>query len=247
MILGDLLDEIKVREVLRGVDVVYNFSGISSLEECAEVPITAVKNNILGHTILLEQCRLQQVTRVVFASSIYVYSRHGSFYKVTKQACEQLTEEYQRKYGLDYTILRYGSLYGPRAQEWNGVQRYLSQAIKEGKIEYPGTGEEKREYIHVLDAARLSMDVLGDEFKNKYITITGGDSLSSRELLEMIREMLDNKVEIQFTNKTMFHHYKITPYSFALPMAMKLSPNPSIDMGEGILRQMEAIHKDVHS
>ena len=59
----------------------------------------------------------------------------------------------------------------------------------------------------------------------------------------MIKEILDHKVEVRFTNEKMFHHYNITPYSFTPPMGMKLRPNPSIDMGEGVLRQMEAIHK----
>ena len=245
MVTGDILDEICVREAVESHEIVYNFSGISSIDACAEVPLTAVKNNILGNTILLEQCRLQSVRRFVYASSVYVYSKHGSFYKITKQACENLVQEYQEKFGLDFTILRYGSLYGPRAQNWNGVQRYLTQAIQNGRIDYPGTGEEKREYIHVADAAKLTVDILSDNFRNKHVTITGNDPLSSKELMQMISEILNKNVNICFTNKKNFHHYTITPYSFTPPTGVKLRPNPSVDMGEGILRQIEAIYQEV--
>jgi UDP-glucose 4-epimerase len=128
---------------------------------------------------------------------------------------------------------------------WNGLYRYIYHAIKEGKIDYPGTGEEKRDYIHVFDAARLSADILKDEFKNKCVVITGNTTLSSKDLLSMINEMLDNKIKINFTKNTMFHHYNITPYSFIPKMGIKIVANPSMDMGEGILRQIEEIYKQI--
>ena len=55
------------------------------------------------------------VRRFVLASSIYVYSNQGSFYRTTKQACEHLVHDYHERFGLDFTVLRFGSLYGPRA------------------------------------------------------------------------------------------------------------------------------------
>ncbi len=247
MIVGDVLDENKVDETLKDASYVYNFSGIADLDIASDNPQKSIENNIMGHTIILEKSRHHEIKRVVFASSVYVYSKHGSFYTICKQTCEHLCEEYQRKYNLDYTILRYGSLYGPRAQMWNGVYRYLYQAIKEGKIDYPGSGDEKRRYIHVFDAARLSADVLDEKYKNQCVIITGNVDLSSRDLLTMIREMLNNKTDVQFTNKEFFHHYTLTPYSFIPKMGIQLTPNPSVDMGEGLLGQIEEIYKKVNN
>ena len=45
--------------------------------------------------------------RDFFASTIYVYSELGSFYRVSKQACEKLIEEYSKEFQLNYTILRF--------------------------------------------------------------------------------------------------------------------------------------------
>jgi len=245
IVVGNILDEEKVNSVLKDVDFVYNFSGMADLDECSQNPTECIKHNILGHTTVLDKCRKNQVKRVIFASSVYVYGKHGSFYRITKQTCEQLTEEYMEKYGLNYTVLRYGSLYGPRAQMWNSVYRYIHQAIKEGKIDYPGTGDEKREYIHVFDAANLSVDILDEKYKNRHVVITGNTLLTPKDLMSMINEMLESKVTINFADKKLYHHYNITPYSFVPKLGVKLTPNPSIDMGEGILRQIENIYKEV--
>lgn len=245
MIVGDVLDTKRVNEALKGALYAYNFSGVADIEECSKDPLRSITQNILGHTTIMDRCRANNIKRVVYASSVYVYGGHGSFYRITKQACEQIMEEYHARYGLNYTILRYGSLYGPRSQMWNGVYRYIYQAIKEKRIDYPGTGEEKREYIHVMDAAGLSADILNEKFKNKCMVITGTYTLSSKELLVMIKEMLNNEIEINFTNEASAHHYSITAHSFIPKIGSKIAPNPSIDMGEGVLQQIEEIYKRI--
>jgi hypothetical protein len=85
---------------------------------------------------------------------IYVYSRDGGFYQCSKQSAEHYVEEYQRRYGLDYTILRYGSLYGPRSDHRNGLWRIVKSALDAGGVSYQGSSEEIRDYIHVEDAGQ---------------------------------------------------------------------------------------------
>ena len=184
--------------------------------------------------------------RVLFASSIYVYSDKGSFYRVSKQACELLTESFYERYGLKYTILRYGSLYGPRAQMWNGVYRYIYQALLHKEINHPGTGEEKREYIHVIDAAKLSLEVLKPEFENESVIITGTQTLTSKELLTMIKEMLGGDVKINFKNERPGHHYTVSPYTFSPKLGKKLIATSFVDIGQGILQVMDEIFRAHH-
>ena len=78
MVVGNVLDEKKVDEVVSGSDVIYNFSGISDIDEAALKPLESVKYNILGNTIILEACRKAEVKRFVYASSLYVYGKAGS-------------------------------------------------------------------------------------------------------------------------------------------------------------------------
>jgi UDP-glucose 4-epimerase len=146
-------------------------------------------------------------------------------------------------FGLEYTILRYGSLYGPRAQEWNGLKRYVTQAVREGRIHYPGTGEERREYIHVIDAARLSVEALAPDYANQCLTLTGTQILNSGELLRMIQEILGGKVEITFSPEQRNpEHYELTPYRFTPRKARKIVPNVFVDIGQGILDLVEEVY-----
>ena len=241
MVVGDILDESLIIETLRNARYVYNFAGIADIDEASNRPVDTIKYNILGHTIVLNACVQAKVERILFASSIYVYSNSGSFYRVSKQSCELITEAFFERFGLPYTILRYGSLYGPRAQMWNGVYRYIYQALMEKRIDHPGTGEEKREYIHVIDAARLSVEVLKPEFRNEYVIITGTQSMTSREFLTMIKEMLNNDVAINFSGRKRQDHYTISPYTFSPKLGKKLVSTSFVDIGQGILQVMDEI------
>jgi len=246
MIVGDILDQKSVEKAVQEFDVVYNFAGIADIDECVRRPIDTVKYNILGNVIILEAARKANVRRFVFASSVYVYSDSGAIYRTSKQACESFIENYGRIYDLPYTILRYGSLYGERGDERNSIYRLIKEALSTGQIIYAGTGEEIREYIHVKDAAALSVEALKPQFNNQSVILTGNESMKYRDLLEMIKEMLGNKIEIIYKPRKSDTHYKITPYSFSPKLGRKLVNNPHIDMGQGLLNCMAEIYEDIH-
>lgn len=245
-IVGDILDEAAVARAVAGHDVVYNFAGFADIEAAHREPLATIRLNILGNCIILEACRAAKVRRFVFASTVYVYSQAGSFYTASKQACEAYIENYRRMFGLDYTVLRYGSLYGGRADERNGMQRLLTQALRERRIVYWGDGEEVREYIHVDDAAQCSVQILGPDFVNEHVTITGQTPMKVRDLLVMIREMLGNDVQVEYRpandSDPAGVHYRVTPYSFTPKIGRKLVSTHYVDMGQGLLQCLETIH-----
>lgn len=243
MVVGDILDEKAVDRAVKGCDVVYNFAGIADIEEAAERPLDGIRYNILGNAIILEACRKNGVKRFVFASSLYVYSKAGSFYRSAKQSCELLIENYREMFGLNYTILRYGSLYGPRADKNNFIGQIVKQALDEKKITRYGDGEELREYIHVLDAARGSVEILEKEFENQHVILTGNQQMRVRDLLNMIKEMLDNSVKVEFLPSRQSCHYEITPYNFAPKVGRRLVTRTYLDLSQGIL---DVIHDTYH-
>src|SRR3990172_5351668 len=247
IVVGDILDSDKVVKTVEGCDVVYNFAGIADIDEASKRPLDSVKFNVLGNSIILEACRKTNVKRFVFASSLYVYSKAGSFYKSTKQACELLIENYHEVFGLSYTILRYGSLYGPRADDRNFIFKIIKQALTEGKIEREGDGEEIREYIHVYDAAKSSVEILSDAFVNQQVIITGNQQMKVKDLLLMIKEMLDNKIKIEYLPTTNNYHYEITPYTFAPKLAKRIVGKTYLDLGQGILKGIQTIYKELNS
>ena len=177
-----------------------------------------------------------------FASTLYVYSGSGGFYKTSKQCLENILETYSTNFNLKYTVLRYGSVFGPPSQKWNGIYKYLEQAIKTSKIVCNGNGEEIREYIHVEDAAKLSIKSMDKKYINKYLTISGVNSLKAKDLFTMIGEILNKKIKVTYkNNKKNKEHYKITPYNYIPKRSLKIVSNEFIDLGEGLL---EVIEKD---
>ena len=179
MIVGDILDVNQTRNAIKGQDIIYHFAGLADLDHAADKAMETVNQNIVGTIHLLDDAVEFKVGGFVFASTIYVYSGLGGFYRCSKQACELYIEEYQKFYDLDFTILRYGSLYGPRAGASNSIRRYLKEGLENYRILYPGTGDEVREYIHVKDVAKLSSDILVEGYKNQQIIITGHPPLYS--------------------------------------------------------------------
>lgn len=250
MIVGDILDEQHVREAVKGMDVVFNFAGIADIDEASYKPIETVKYNILGNAIILDASKANKVKRFVFASTIYVYSDSGSFYRCSKSACELYVESYQKKFGLDYTILRYGTIYGCRADMRNSVYGYIYQAATEGKITYYGDGTEIREYINVVDAARNSTEILSEDFRNQNVIFTGHYPMKVSELFTMIKEILNKDIIVEYKkpeSEDPESHYTITPYKFIPRMGKKLVSHYYTDMGQGILLCMQEVHDQIHN
>ena len=245
MIVGDILNSDKVNNALKNQNVVFHFAGLSDLDKGTDQPLEVVNQNILGTINLLNGAVKNNIKRFVFASTIYVYSRLGGFYRCSKQATELFIEEFKNRYGLDYTVLRYGSLYGTRADNSNGIRNYLLQGLRDGKITYPGTGDEMREYINVKDAARLTTDILSPEYKNRHIVVTGHHPMKTRDMLEMIKEMLKKDITFEFSITPHDAHYNLTPYSFTPKIGSKLVSNLYVDMGQGLLECLQELSQDL--
>ena len=246
MVIGDILNYKTLNEAVKGCDYVYHFAGVADIGESSKNPEKTISVNIIGTQNVLKACVENKVKRMVFASTIYVYSDLGSFYRVSKQACEKLIEEYAREFGLKYTVLRFGSLYGPRANTFNSITNMLKQAMENNKITRRGDGEEIREFIHVKDAADLSAKILADKYENQHLIITGKQSLKIKELLVMIREIFNNSIEINYEPGEELHHYEITPFSYRPQLARRLTPEPYLDLGQGLLGVLHEIEETMY-
>lgn len=243
MVIGNVLDYTLVRNTVVNASIVYNFAGIADIDVASENPIGTINNNILGNGYILEAVKETSIERYVFASSVYVYSDTGSFYRDSKVACELYINDYHDKYGIPFTILRYGSLYGSRTTKKDRIYMLVERALAEKKMTYEGSGEEVREYIHVEDAARCSVEILEGDFANQNVIIAGHTSVKIRDVMETIREILGGKVGIEFLNKGLDTHYKMTPYSFSPKLGRKYISNYYIDLGQGITQCIEEIYK----
>ena len=242
MIIGDMMNKDVLESSMKNIDCVYYFAGIADIGEANSNPYQTIELNIMGLTKALEAAVKNNVKKFIYASTMYVYSSSGSFYRATKQAAEILIETYQENFGIEYVFLRYGSLYGPRSQSWNGIKGFVKQVIEKDFLEYSGNGSEVREYIHVLDAAKLSVKVLQEEYKNRAVTITGQQSIKAADMFAMIFEIGGKRVDVRYLDsldKT--NHYGTTPYRYKPKTSMKLTPLEFFDLGQGILSIFEEI------
>jgi len=246
MIIGDMLDQDLLMETLKNVRYLYHFGGIADIQESKEKPYDTISLNVMGVAVALEASIKNGIEKFIYASTMYVYSPYGSFYRASKQAAETIIETYSNENSLNYCLLRYGSLYGPRAQSWNGLKKSVSQVFNEGKLDYSGSGKERREYIHVRDAARLSVSILGNKHNNQAINLTGQQVLVSNELIDMIFEIVGKEKNVNYIDRDFNpDHYLMTPYRYTPKGAKKIMPDSFIDLGEGILEVIEEIDNDL--
>jgi len=226
-------------------DVVYNLAGFANLDTAIKYPIVTIQLNVIGNMHILEQCVKNNISRFVYASSAYAMSNKGSFYGISKLASEKIVEEYLKKYSLPFTILRYGSVYSERSYDNNYIYNLVKSAVLEGEINHNGDGNELREYIHAADASKLSVDVIeSEDFKNLHVILTGNERMKRSDLFNMVKEILNDQVEIKYKNDGYHNHYNFTPYSFEPSVSRKLSANPHIDMGQGLLECVRSVHKN---
>jgi len=245
MIVGNIIDREAVNEAIKQVDIVYHFAAIADINEAKLDPVKTASFNIMGTMNILEACRAHLIRRFIYSSTIYVYSQHGSFYRSSKQACELFIENYKEEYELDFTVLRYGSLYGNRANNFNFIHNSIKQALLEGKITRHGNGDEIRDYINILDAAKSSVSALDEKYKNSFLMISGNQSMRVNQLLSMIKEIMNNQIEIDYVKGSLEGHYKVTPFSFKPKVALKMSLENPHEIGQGILDTIYNIYQDL--
>lgn len=247
MIVGTISDNDLLDSSIQGKDFVYHFAGIADIKESTMDPVKTMSINVMCTTQIIDLCVKYKVNRFMYASTIYVYSNQGSFYKTSKQCCELIIENYVKSFNIKATIMRFGSLYGIRANHFNSIKKMLIQAINERKIVRTGDGEEVRDYIHITDAAETSVKLLNSKADIEYVMITGNQTLKIKDIVNMINEMMNNELEIIYTKDTQKEHYHITPYNFKPNIAKKYNIDYTHDLGQGILESIYSIYEDINS
>jgi len=238
---GSVENEKTVKSAMKNIDFVFHFAGEADIYKANKFPLQAVKKNILGTTIVLEQAVKQNIKRLMFASSIYVFSEQGGVYRTTKQACELLIENYSKIYGLKYTNLRFGSLYGIKANNSNFIYRMISDANTKGRMVRNGDGSEIRNYINVKDVAKYCIVALQKKYENKNIMMLGQERKSIKQVLNLIKSKLNKKIKIDYNGERDFAHYKTSPFTFKKRKVEYLRGVKEISFEDGIKEIIEEI------
>ena len=213
IIIGNIFNFSFLEKAIKGSQIVYNFAGLSDLDDAKKKPMETVKSNIMGTLNILFLCTKYKIERFLQASSIYANTEEGGFYGRSKKAAEDYIEEYYNTYGLKYTILRFGSVYGENADKNNGILKIIKGAIKNKKLIYGGTKKAERKYIHVKDVAKACVLILKKKYTNQYLTITGTKTVKSYNLMNFFSDyfQIPQKKIMYLKNKG---HYDNKPTPF---------------------------------
>ena len=240
---GNILNLKQVKKATKGQDIVYNLAGISDIGDSIKNPILTTRINILGSVFTLEAAVKYTVKRYIFASSIYVLSKQGGFYKTSKKSVESFIEEYNKNNKLKYTILRFGSVYGNESDPRNGIKKILKSALNNKNIIYGGTSRAERRFLHVNDAIKASIAILKKKYVNKSVLITGNKKIKIKNLIKTIQRILKIKKKVFFKRKPMMGHYDTNPFNDKPKKQITYMVKPTISLSQGIINIISSLKK----
>lgn len=204
-------DEAALGAALRGQEVVFHLLSSSLPESSNRGPAADVMSQVIPSIRLLELCRDAGVRKVVFASSGgTVYGIPSilptpedastipiSAYGINKLMIERFLELFRHLYGLDYHVLRIANPYGPGQSPFKKqgvVAAMLHRALSGSAIEVWGTGEVRRDFIHVSDVCSAFVAAARYDGPHRTMNVGSGHGRSLNQLIEDIRAVLGQQM-----------------------------------------------------
>ena len=242
MYVGSILDRKKLSLAIKGCDFVYHFAALSNMDVARTNPFMSAEINILGTINALLVSKLHMVKRFIHASSIYANTEEGGFYGSSKSAAESYVERFHETFGLKYTILRFGSLYGSRSDESNGLNIIINNGLKKKKLIYGGSINAMRRYIHVKDAVSICVKVIQKKYENKYLAITGKYLIKVKNLMKILSKYFNiPSNEIKYLNDNNRGHYDIEPTPFVPRSGKHLKIKKEKDFEKNLVHIIEEL------
>jgi UDP-glucuronate 4-epimerase len=192
-------------------DAIINLAARAGVRQSVENPWVYVDTNVTGTLNLLEYCREQNIPKFILASTSSIYGSGAPLptpetyrsdlplqvYAATKKSAEVLSYSYHYLYGLDVTVFRYFTVYGP-APRPDMVMFRFTQWLSEGReLKVNGDGEQSRGFTYVDDIARgtiLGLKPIGYEI----INLGGHEVIKLNELIRMLESLIGRKATIEY-------------------------------------------------
>ena len=201
--------DIRYKEALiplfKNIKYVFHEAAMPRVQYSIENPIETHDINVNGLLNVLEACRLNNVKRLIFASSSSIYGEPEvlptresmevnpmSPYATHKYIGEVYLKLYSQIYGLETVCPRYFNVYGPRLDTEGSyplVIGYFMKLLKQGKpLSVTGDGEQTRDFVHVTDVARANLLAMKSDKvgKGEVLNIGGGARYSINYIANLI-------------------------------------------------------------
>ena len=206
----DITNYDSVEKVVKNVDAVIHLTA-HSLVSSLDGSITNGRVNIIGLLNLLECCRKNSVSKVIFTSassligepqSSHVSENHPpkpkTAYGITKLTSEHYLRLYNELYNMDYTVFRFFNIYGPFQK--NGLIPSIFNKIKNNEpITIFGKGDQIRDYVYIEDVIPFfEQAVSTDISKNKILNMGTGNGTTILEIVQNIANILEIEPKIEY-------------------------------------------------
>jgi len=239
------------------LDGVIHLAARAGVRASVENPWLYVETNVTGTLNLLELCRSRGIPKFVFGSTSSAYGAESpipfcedhdtgrpiSPYGATKKGAEALCHSFHFLHGLDVTVLRYFTVYGPSGRPDMSVFRF-TQGIREGRpIRVFGDGSMSRDFTFVDDIVRGTVAALAP-LGYEIINLGGDHPCRVMELVQLIEKRLGRSAEIEFEEA----HPADTQATWAdIRKAERLLGwRPEVSLDEGIARTVEWYEAERH-
>jgi UDP-glucose 4-epimerase len=212
----DILNLSALIQATKGCDYIYHLAAVSNVNYAHKYPVYTVDLNINGTTNVLEAARLNEIRRVFFASTVWIYTGTrgngllgeeepfylpdaGHIYTTSKIASEMIIHNYWQLYKQPFTILRYGIPYGPRMREELVIPIFIRKALKGEPILIQGDGSQYRNYVYIDDLARAHVLAMSAQAENQVYNLEGSEKISITDVARTIDKVLGGGVKIEHT------------------------------------------------
>ena len=183
-------------------DAVINLAARAGVRQSVENPWVYIATNTTGALNLLELCRQYDVNKYVLASTSSLYGNNErpfredlptdrplSPYASSKKGAETLCYTYHHLYGLDITVLRYFTVYGPAGRPDMSIFRFIRWIAEGEPIQVFGDGLQERDFTYVDDIAQGTMAAL-KPLGYEIINLGGDRPVSLKWIIETIENLL---------------------------------------------------------
>jgi nucleoside-diphosphate-sugar epimerase len=207
----DISDREALRDVVGEFDAVINLAARAGVRKSVEDPYVYCDTNMGGTLNLLELCRERRVDKFILASTSSLYgllnkmpyredfdtSRPLSPYAASKKAAEAMCYTYHYLHGIDVTVFRYFTVYGPAGRPDMSPFRF-TQWISEGRpVKIFGDGAQSRDFTYVQDIARGTIAGL-KRVGFEVINLGTDRPVVLLDAIRMIEEALGKKATLEF-------------------------------------------------
>ncbi len=204
-VVGDLTDREVTRRAARGCDAIVHLAAVADVSDVLADPIRATRVNVHGTQMILEAARREEIPRVVYASTIWVYGNApvegeldegaplalpAHLYTATKLAGEMYCRSYAELYEAEHTILRFGIPFGPRSRAAAVVATFVARAQRGEAMRIAGDGRQTRQFVYVEDLADGVVAGLSRAAANGVYNLVGEDEVSVRQIADIVRELV---------------------------------------------------------